>query len=539
MNNVLVKKTIGLALITLLLFTSQCVGQGLDLDSRVEVNDASDTIEIIAGSSRRLSFPYDVPEIMIENPEILTASAITSNEIIVRGLKPGITTLSVMNPSRDLQTIQINVVMDVRKLERTIKMHYADSNVTAHALNAGVMLKGTVAKQAQIANIVQVAQEYFPNVINEISVHGAKQVLIEVKVYEVSRSKLRKLGVDWGFNSAEFSAISSISDLISSAVAGTRAVAGGAQDFTVGVVNNGTSLDLFFEAIEQQAVAKLLDQPVLVAEHGRPAEFLSGGEIPIPIASGLGTTSIEFRPFGTKLDIVPLIQSQSEIKLEVRAEVSEQASDLSNGTNVPGFRVRRVNTSVSMLAGHTLALAGDIREEVEAESRGAPGFKHNPIFGPLFRRVEDTKTESELVFLITPRFISEVDPSQLPPQNLGQLTDRPSNYEFYRNGYIEVPKCNDDCPANGLTNQGVSGMFSKKQTLDPRQKQLALQKQIQELRTAARRIELEKTGTVAPRFGQQQPKQQLQRKNRFGGLFQSKPQAKSNNGNGFFYPTRR
>ena len=531
MRNVLVRKAFGLALATLLLVSSQANGQGLG--SRVEVNEASDTIEIIANSSRRLSFPYDIPEVMIENPEILSASAISPNEIIVRGLRPGITTMSVMNPSRDLQTIQINVVIDVRKLERTIKMHYADSNVTAHALNSGVMLKGTVAKQSQIPNVVQVAQEYFPNVINELSVGGAKQVLIEVKVYEVSRSKLRKLGIDWGFNSTEFSAISSISDLISSAVAGARPVGGGAQDFTVGVVNNGTSLDLFFEAIEQQAVAKLLDQPVLVAEHGRPAEFLSGGEIPIPIASGLGTTSIEFRPFGTKLDIVPLIQSQSEIKLEVRAEVSEQASDLSNGTGVPGFRVRRVNTSVSMLAGHTLALAGDIREEVEAENRGLPGAKHNPIWGPLFRRIEDTHTETELVFLITPRFISEVDPSQLPAQELGKLTERPSNYEFYRNGYLEVPKCKEDCPAETL---GGPLLYSKKQQMDPKSKQLALQEQIEQLRTAARKIELEKTGKVSPRV---ENENRSQRKNRFGGLFQNKQPAKSQNSSGFSYPTRR
>lgn len=201
------------------------------------------------------------------------------------------------------------------------------------------------------------------------------------------------------------------------------------------------------EALEQNNIAKLLDQPTLVAQNGRPAEFLSGGEIPIAIASGLGTNSIEFRPFGTKLDMVPLIHGQGELTLEIRAEVSEVDNSLSFGSGVPGFRVRRVNTGVRMKAGHTLALAGDYQETTEAEKRGIPYLLDSPIWGSLFRRTTTTTSENELVFMITPQFISEVDPSQVPQLGPGRLTANPSRSEQFVHGYLEVPRCNQECNA--------------------------------------------------------------------------------------------
>ncbi|MDB4767013.1 type II and III secretion system protein, partial [bacterium] len=213
------------------------------------------------------------------------------------------------------------------------------------------------------------------------------------------------------------------------------------------------------QALERNNIAKLLDQPVLVAQNGRPAEFLSGGEIPILVASGLGTTSIQFRPFGTKLDMVPIVHGNGELTLEVRAEVSEVAPELTTG-DTPGFRVRRVNTGVKMRAGHTLALAGDYKENYAGENQGVPLVKHSGIFGPLFRRVEVQENETELVFLITPQFVSDVEPGQIPAGKLGKLTASPSNTELYKNGYLEVPVCAEDCPINdsfGTRGVGAAG----------------------------------------------------------------------------------
>ncbi len=434
------------AVLTALSISVAAIGQ-TPISPQFAVNSSVDSIELIAGSSRRLKFDYNVPELMVENPEVISATPVTTNEILITGLKPGISTITISDPNKNLQTITVEVTMDVRKLERALTAHFPDSQIQVAALKTSVILKGNVARADQVQNILAVARDYFPtNVINELQVNGSQNIAIKVKVYEVSRTKLRQLGVDWAFLGDDYSMVSSVAGLIQEVSAGGAAATG--QNLSFGVLNDSDSFNAFIHALEKNNLAKLLDQPVLVAQNGRPAEFLSGGEIPIQVASGLGSNSIEFRPFGTKLDLVPIVHGQGQLTLEVRAEVSEVANDLSGDTNVPGFRVRRVNTGVKMKAGHTLALAGDYREDVQTEVTGIPKLMNNPFFGAMFRKVKEEKNETELVFLITPRFISEVEPHRVPRLGPGQLTGSPSDQELYLNGYTEVPRCQDDCPTN-------------------------------------------------------------------------------------------
>lgn len=435
-----------LAVVAALSITTASFGQG-PLGARFDVNSSVNSIQLIAGSSQRLKFDYNVPELMVENPEIISATPVTPNEILITGIKPGISTITVSDPDKNLQMITVEVTMDVRKLERAIGAHFPDSQIQVAALKTSVLLKGNVARADQVQNILAVARDYFPtNVINELQVNGSQNIAIKVKVYEVSRSKLRQLGVDWSYLSPDFQFVSSVADLIGEVTTGGASASG--QNLAFGVLNDSNSFNAFIQALEQNNLAKLLDQPVLVAQNGRPAEFLSGGEVPIQVASGLGTNSIEFRPFGTKLDLVPIVHGQGQLTLEVRAEVSEIANDLSGETGVPGFRVRRVNTGVKMKAGHTLALAGDYREKTQTQIKGIPKLLDSPWFGPAFRAVQEETIETELVFLITPRFISEVEPDRVPRLGPGQLTQSPSDHELYINGYTEVPRCEQDCPTN-------------------------------------------------------------------------------------------
>ena len=101
-----------------------------------------------------------------------------------------------------------------------------------------------------------------------------------------------------------------------------------------------------------------------------------------------------------------------------------------------------------MKAGHTLALAGDYREDVSTTTRGIPWLMDSPVIGPMFRSTTEEKNETELVFLLTPRFVSEVEASRVPRLGPGQLTGSPSDRELYLNGHVEVPRCNEDCPVN-------------------------------------------------------------------------------------------
>jgi len=409
----------------------------------VSVTPSISSIELIMKTSRILEFEYDVPELVIDNQNIIRATPIASNKVLLTALKPGFATITVSDPEGQTQTINLLVQGDVRALELALRRFFPNSNLRANALETGVVISGTLAKASDVDGAIIVAQEYFPKVINNIKLPNSQMIAIEVQVYEVARSKVRELGLDWQLATSN----------VDLSVAGANNTA---SNILFSVVDNGSSLNGFLQALERRSLAKLMDKPVLVTMNGRPAEFLQGGEIPFEVNQGLGNVTIQFRPFGTKLDVVPIVQGEGSVRLEVRAEVSEPDSTLANNQGVAGFRVRRVNTGVDMKIGHTLALAGDIREETEAEVRGIPYLMDLPVIGRGFSRVHETKQEIELVILLTPRFIGEVDPSLMPPGGPGRNTVSPSDCELYDNGMIEVPRCGPDC--GPLPNQPMEPM---------------------------------------------------------------------------------
>ena len=437
-----------------------------------EISRSDDRVSVIQGSSKRLKFPYDIPELTVENPEIVQATPMRIDEILVSGLRPGHTSLTVSDSNNGLHEIRIVVEVDTRPLEMALARNFPDSNITINALQNGIVLAGYVSRPEQIDIAQQIAQDYFAtNVISMLQVQGVQNVAIQVKVYEVSRSKLRRLGIDWQLAGTDWGIISNISQLITSPSV-TAPISGTGQGLSGGILRDSTQFAAFLDVLEQRNVARIKGQPVLIAQNGRPAEFLEGGEIPFLIQQGLGNSTVDFRPFGTKLDIVPIIEGQGRMTLEVRAEVSQPAEDFSNGTGLIGFRVRRVNTSVNMRAGHTLALAGDYQEINNTESRGIPKLMDRPLFGSFFRRVQDEFSETEIVFLITPNLISDVDPSQVAGPFPGETSRPPSDRELYLYGHVEVPVCQDDCPVNSnlgapMIHQQGPGMIGPVNAIHP------------------------------------------------------------------------
>ncbi|QEG20976.1 type II and III secretion system protein family protein [Mariniblastus fucicola] len=478
-----------------------------NLGQRFKVDDSVDQLELIAGAARRLKFKYDIPELVVENPEIVQATPVSPNEILITGLKPGVSTLTVSDADKNLQMINVEVKVDTRKLEMAFRNYFPDSQIKVHPLQTGVILAGHVARADQVANIMATARDFFPtNVVNQLQVNGNQNIAIKVKIYEVSRTKLRQLGIDWSYIDPEFSIVSSVSQIIQ-AVNRNSGVTAGENTLSFGVVDDGgTQFDTFIQTLERHSIAKLLDQPILVAQNGRPAEFLSGGEIPILIPAGLGTSTVEFRAFGTKLDMVPIVHGNGELTLEVRAEVSEVADDLASADGTPGFRVRRVNTGVKMKAGHTLALAGDYREDHAATKRGIPGLMHSPVFGPIFRTVEDTENETELVFLITPRFISDVDPASAPQLGPGQMTTAPTSRQLMVDGYLEVPRCTDDCPIPpSYSRQSMNGNMSQGYGVNPGNNGQAMPAGYPGIGNGAVAPQTPSFQSQSPNFGQTQP----------------------------------
>jgi pilus assembly protein CpaC len=185
-----------------------------------------------------------------------------------------------------------------------------------------------------------------------------------------------------------------------------------------------------------------LAEPKLVTVSGRPASYLVGGEMPYPQPTGFGNISINFKPFGTQIDFVPIVLGNSTVRLEVRPQVSELDPTLSitvAGTSVPGFRERFVDTGVEMKFGQTLAIAGLLQQRVESEKRGIPYLMDMPYIGAAFRRNRTRINEVELLILVKPELVEAMDCDQVPQCAPGLNSQIPDDCGLYWKGYIETP----------------------------------------------------------------------------------------------------
>ncbi|MEX0586998.1 MAG: hypothetical protein WD176_10160, partial [Pirellulales bacterium] len=302
---------------------------------------------------------------------------------------------------------------------------------------------------------------YYPKVINNLTVGGVQQVQLHVKVMEVSRTKLRQMGFDFAnFNGNDF-IISSVSGLISAAGASGGSVTRlGGETVTVGILDGQNSFFGFLDLLRQYDVMKVLAEPTLVTVSGRPAYFEVGGEIPVPIPQSLGTITIEYKRFGTRLDFVPVVLGNGNIRLEVRPEVSEL--DASQGvvlasTTIPAIRHRRADTGVEMKAGQTLALAGLLQQRTETQNKGLPWLADLPWIGAAFRRVREETNEIELLVLVTPELVDAMDCHEVPPCGPGMHSVSPCDVDLYWRGHLEVPRCDGVCgPGPGAYGPGGS-----------------------------------------------------------------------------------
>ena len=418
-----------------------------------QVNDTAERLEMIVRTSRILTLDYKVPRMLANNPDIIRVVPLSPNQIQVSALKPGVTQLNVWDEKDHVTPIDIVVYGDARELENILKMQFPDANIRVQPLASSVIVSGYVPEVEMITQIMRTAEDYYPKVISLLKVGGAQKVLLHVKVMEVSRTKLRKLGFDWAeFNQSGVYAVQSVSGLIGSfsQTASTATGTGGAT-VNFGVVNGNNAFFGFIEALRQNNMVKILAEPTLVTLSGRPATFRSGGEFPIIVPQSLGTVSVQYRQFGTQVDFVPIVLGKGSVRLEVRPQVTEIDRSTAvniNNINVPGLRTRMVETGVEMKSGQTLALAGLLQERVEVENKGLPVLADLPWVGAAFRRVQENINEVELLITVTPEFAEAMDPEEVPPCGPGQFTTSPNNVELYMRGYMEVPKCDDNSDPN-------------------------------------------------------------------------------------------
>lgn len=424
-----------------------------------KVQSPNERLEMTVKTSRILTMDQKIPQAQVNNPDILELTPLSPNQIQVSAKAIGVTQINLWGEDQKVFTVDVIVFGDARELEMLLRSTYPSAALKVVPVSNSVMISGFVDKPEHVDRIIRIAEEYYPKVINNMTVGGVQQVMLHVKVMEVSRTKLRRLGFDWGKITGSSTVVSGPSGLMSDISTGSTVTgvyrSGAPSTFAFNIVDGSSSFYGVLDALRQDNLLKIMSEPTLVTVSGRPASFNSGGQIPIPVPQSLGTLSIEWKDYGTKIDFVPIVLGNGRIRLEVRPEVSEldaSQSQIINGSVVPGIKTRNADTGVEMQAGQTLAIAGLVQTRIEALNVGLPWVSELPYIGAAFRKVQETENDVELLILVTPDWAEAMDACEVPQCGPGQQTTNPSDWELFMKGYLEVPKCvpaNGNCAGNG------------------------------------------------------------------------------------------
>jgi pilus assembly protein CpaC len=378
-----------------------------------------------------------VERVAVGKGDLLSTSILKNGQLIILAEAEGDTKLHIW--TKDGKERQIKVTVNKSDSDRQLgeirSLLSGLPGVTVRAVGGRPVVEGTVDSGG--SNLLEVVGGVYKDMINLTNlaqVGSQKMIYMNVQITEFNTNKLSELGINWqtnlngpsgGYAKENTDGTNSISVL-------TNAFNPLVVD-AAGPTTANSRLNYFGIATEissriniaiNSGDALLLAQPVLSARSGGEAEFIAGGEIPIPIANGLGATSVEFKEFGIILRIKPRADNAGNIVAEVETEVSTVDSSLSvQGT--PGFRTRRASTDISLRDGQTLVVSKLVSNDVSKDTTGIKWLSEIPILGALFRSTNFRNNRSELVIFVTPRiFTPDSEINQQAIARAAELQDR-------------------------------------------------------------------------------------------------------------------
>lgn len=373
------------------------------------------TMTVAVNKSQTLRVARPIGKAAIGNDKIADIVPVSLSSVYVLGKTSGTTNLALYDLRGALiAVVDVVVTPDAEAVKKKLAELMPTEAVGVNVVNDHLVLEGTVASAAAAERVASIAQTFAPGkVINMTRVGSPQQVLLEVRFAEMARTTVKALGINnvqWGNAVNGF-----INDGGIYNAPGTSAESPFTAAFQFG------NLNFQIDALEQQGLARTLAQPNLIALSGETANFLVGGEFPIPVgaqaAIGAGIQiSIEFKQFGVSLAFTPTVLEDGMINLLVSPEVSQldpSASITLNSIRIPGLRVRRARTMLELRDGQAFAMAGLIQSEFQDTVRQVPLLGRLPIFGTLFRSTDFNRTERELVMIVTPRLVRPVAPGSL------------------------------------------------------------------------------------------------------------------------------
>ena len=443
-----------------------------------KIDDVIDTIvepeaslTVPLRQSKLIHTKLDIKRVSAADPAIVDIVAFDTREIELIGKETGTTTMTIWLGEGDqsqllsiLVKVSADKTVDQRRrveygeLQDMLNEMFPGSKIRLFPVADKVIIKGQardVQEAERISSIVRrqggnggnggyggwgsvsaqgIAAEPFPDgdnnlpqatVVSLLSIPGEQQVMLKVRIAELNRSAARNMGVDLEGQIGDF--------LFGSSLAGKAG----------NVFVNGTFADASFKvairALETHGVAKILAEPNLVTLSGRSATFIAGGEFPVPTVvgvDGVGAASTYFKGFGAMLEFTPTVLDKNRIRLQVSPTFSSLNS--SNGVNgIPGLDIRAVSTVVDLREGQVLAIAGLIQDQQHGERVRLPYLGQIPVVGALFTSKGVTRSETELLILVSPEIVSGLDPRCAPSLLPGMDVTEPDDFDLYFRNQIE------------------------------------------------------------------------------------------------------
>lgn len=414
----------------------------------------AETLNLSQGTGTMVRLSAPMTDLFVANDQIADVQVRSSNQLYIFGKGKGETTVYATDRGgRVVYAANVRVGTNVGSVDDMLRMAMPDANIQATPMNNLVLLTGTVASPADAAEAQRLTAAYVGSgteVVSRIRTATPLQVMLKVRVAEINRSALKKVGVNLlGRDTKPGGTLFGIGQgnpgqLNGGSAVGDRTFNIASQGTTLALAGKIFGLDLLgtVDLLQNDGFITTLAEPTLTALSGETASFLAGGEFPIPVSQSLGSLSIEYKQYGVGLAFTPIVLADGRISMRVRPEVSELSDAGSvkfNGYTVPALTTRRAETTVELGSGQSFMLAGLLQNRNNNSIQKAPFLGDIPILGALFRSTSYQRNETELVIIVTPYLVRPTS---------GQLTTPADGYR--------APS-DPEMILEGQTFKGVSG----------------------------------------------------------------------------------
>ncbi|WP_319542323.1 type II and III secretion system protein family protein [uncultured Pseudodesulfovibrio sp.] len=399
-----------------------------------------EVLRLTIGKSIVIDTDFKVSRVSLASDSLVSIIVLSQRQIYLTGNALGSTTMTLWSEGKVADVFDVIVTPDMTQLKRMIyEIMPNERNIKVLTSGDSVTLAGHVSNTANLSSVLALAEAAAPDkVVNLLTVDGIQQVMLEVRVAEMSRSVTKRLGINFAAIGSNFSIYSIINNLTS--YDPKEGIFNLTDNITMNGAYSGGGTTLFgmIDALKANGLVRMLAEPNLTCVSGESAEFLVGGEVPIPMPGSLGNVGIDYKPFGIGLKFTATVMSSGLINLQVNPEVSELDYSKSvsiSGYEIPTISTRRANTVVELGDGQSFVIAGLISDSLKENSSKFPGLGEVPVLGALFSSKDFSSNKTELVVLVTAHLAKPVDMASqtLPTDGFKE----PSDSEFYLFGLME------------------------------------------------------------------------------------------------------